>query len=285
MTIRVLHHWACSGGTIISRAIASLPRVILLSEVHPLAHLRLESATREYAPTDVIQQLCLPHNDSDPALCVAAWNGCIDSLSLRLESESKILILRSHDHIDFFTGANCRMKSLISESLATRHRLLELLSVRHPLDSWISLKSQGWDKHFRFASLSEFSRRCLSLLTACEGMPFVRYEEFTLKPEIYLQLISNVLQLPDPTQARKELGSIALSGDSGRSGDTVNARPRRPIPYDVLKEIETELSVSNQLSHYQMLCGQLGYHNDPAATHPFIIENNQPTNLLQFLPQ
>ena len=37
--IRVVHHWACSGGTIISRSLAQLPNVVLLSEVHPLAHL------------------------------------------------------------------------------------------------------------------------------------------------------------------------------------------------------------------------------------------------------
>jgi len=58
--IRVLHHWACSGGTVISRCIASQPQVVLLSEVHPLAYLRVAQAYPYYFPTDLIQQLSLP---------------------------------------------------------------------------------------------------------------------------------------------------------------------------------------------------------------------------------
>ena len=71
--IRVVHHWACSGGTIISRSLAQLPRVVLLSEVHPLAHLRLHPPSSGYQPTDVVQQLSLARNGRDPALCIAAW--------------------------------------------------------------------------------------------------------------------------------------------------------------------------------------------------------------------
>lgn len=285
MTIRILHHWACSGGTILSRAISSLPRVVLLSEMHPLAHLRLTTASQEYSPTDVIQQLCLPHNGRDPVLCVATWNGAIDALQQALAAEQKHLVLRSHSHIDFFTGANCREQPLVSRCLAPRHQLLELFSVRHPLDCWISIQAQGWHHHFRFPSLAEFCRRGLRMMESCAGLPLLRYEDFTLQPDAALQLVSGVLQLPDGAEQRDTLAGISLSGDSGRSGDIITPRPRRPLPHSVLEELQRELAATNQHSPYQNLCAQLGYAADPSTAHPFTLASNPPPHLLQPLPR
>ena len=75
---------------------------MMLSEVHPLAYLRLHKAKAEYLPTDIVQQLSLTHNNLDPALCIAAWQGSIHSLHQAINEQNKHLILRSHSHVDFF---------------------------------------------------------------------------------------------------------------------------------------------------------------------------------------
>ena len=93
--IRVVHHWSCSGGTVISKSLARIPSVMMLSEVHPLAYLRLHKAKAEYLPTDIVQQLSLTHNNLDPALCIAAWQGSIHSLHQAINEQNKHLILRS----------------------------------------------------------------------------------------------------------------------------------------------------------------------------------------------
>jgi hypothetical protein len=132
--------------------------VVLLSEVHPLAYLRVAQAYPYYFPTDLIQQLSLPHNGRDPALCVAAWNGAIDGLHSQLQAEGRILVLRSHSHVDFFSGVVPSTAPLVSRCLAPRHTLQQLLSVRHPLDSWLSLCDQGWHHQFRFPTHQVRSR-------------------------------------------------------------------------------------------------------------------------------
>ena len=38
---RVLHHMACTGGTLISRCLATMPNVVLLSEIDPLSAIPL----------------------------------------------------------------------------------------------------------------------------------------------------------------------------------------------------------------------------------------------------
>ena len=54
--IRLLHHFACTGGTLITRCLASMPNTQVLSEVAP--HSRLDWLQHTgFAPTDLIRLL------------------------------------------------------------------------------------------------------------------------------------------------------------------------------------------------------------------------------------
>lgn len=261
--IRVFHHWACSGGTLLSRCLAIQPQVVLMSEVHPLAYLRLGKPAHYFSPTDLIQQLCLPHNGRDPAFCVAAWNGAIDALHDQLVEDGMTLILRSHSHVDFFTGVLPETVPLVSRTLARRHPLLELLSVRHPLDSWLSICQQGWDSHFCFSSFPEFCRRCLAMLDACEGMAIMRYEDFCLDPPSGLNLMAQAFELTLEPSFLARLDEVQLSGDSGRTHSVIGRRPRRPVPADVAAQLAEQLVLGSSESPYVKLCMRLGYDSDP----------------------
>lgn len=283
MTIRIIHHWACSGGTIISRAIATLPKVVLLSEMHPLAHLRHNTASSDYAPTDIIMQLCLPHNGRDPVLCDVVWRNSINALVQELAIDKRHLVIRSHSHIDFFLGASTLKKPFVSHSLAPYHRLLEVLSVRHPLDSWISIQAQNWHHHFRFSSLGEFCRRALGLLDACQDFPILRYEDFTLAPLSYINRLSSFWEIPLVDHMIGDcldLDCISLSGDSGRRSNKIAPRQRRLISKAVLTELENQLTMPYEESPYQVLCGRLGYDPCAKSSHPFTLEHLTPSNVM-----
>ena len=279
--IRVLHHWACSGGTIISRSIANQPNVVLLSEVHPLAHLRLTKPNTNYSPTDIIQQLSLQQNGRDPSLCIATWQGAILNLNATLTTRNQSLILRSHSHVDFFCGGLSSRAPMVSRSLKGHVPLIELLSVRHPLDSWLSLLKKGWNHHFHTNDLEVFCSRALNMLKGCEGMSWIRYEEFSLKPEEIQQEINAFFQLRGEDSHTQNLRNIKLSGDSGRSSDVVGIRPRQSIPGKELTDIDQSLKTGSS-SQYLRLCNQLGYNPDPQATHPFLTNNSalKPNHIL-----
>lgn len=266
--IRILHHWACSGGTIISRSIANQHNVVLLSEVHPLAYLRLTEPCANYSPTDIIQQLSLQQNGRDPSLCIAAWQGAVLNLNATLTERSQSLILRSHSHVDFFCGGLASRTPMISRSLKGQVPLIELLSVRHPLDSWLSILQKGWNKQLHTNDLETFCSRALNMLQGCEGMSWIRYEEFTLKPNELLKEINNFLQLRGAKNHTYNLKNIKLSGDSGRSSDIIGMRPRQLVPNKELKQIDEALSKGIR-SNYIRLCHQLGYKPEPNQSHPF----------------
>jgi hypothetical protein len=80
--VRTLHHVACSGGTLISRCLAALPGVVLLSELNPLnryggafnpSHpLALLGLLGEPLPQEVLKAEFLGQMEQGLALCVGA---------------------------------------------------------------------------------------------------------------------------------------------------------------------------------------------------------------------
>ncbi|WP_139788474.1 hypothetical protein [Halomonas sp. BC1] len=55
-TLRIIHHFACSGGTLISKCLAAQPNVFLLSELHPTTRLAFNEEHALYTPRDITTQ-------------------------------------------------------------------------------------------------------------------------------------------------------------------------------------------------------------------------------------
>jgi hypothetical protein len=264
--LRLLHHWACSGGTLISKVLASLPQVLLLNEVHPYAQLRhLDPQPRAYEPTDLCQQLSLARNGRDPVLVLAAFCGGLDAVLRRSEAQGQRLVVRSHDHLDFFLGALPGLRFTLAEAMAERSRLLRMLTVRHPLDCWLSLRLTDWVRHTAFASADEFCRRCLAMLEAAPELPQLPYEEFVLAPTRGLALLTTTLELPFDPSALERFGTIEVSGDSGRMSSVIEPRPRRPVDMELIRELGAS-------TPYEALCDRLAYNADPEAPFPYRAE-------------
>ncbi len=263
--IRILHHWACSGGTILSRAIASQPGAVFLSEIHPHAYLRSASPRHHYLPTDLLQQLSLTRNGADPTLLNATFRGAIISLQQELETSGRHLVIRSHSHSEFFVGEPLTTKPLISELLAPHWPLRQLLTVRHPLDSWLSLLQSAWLEQQTYRELGPYCERILIMLEACKAMPWIRYEEFCGQPEALLQQICDLLMLPfDPMVLEKErLLQVKISGNSGRSANIIKITPRRQVP----EAVASEATVAEP---YRQVCERLGYNPNPECAWPFL---------------
>ena len=67
--------------------------------------------------------------------------------------------------------------------------------------------------------------------------------------------ICKALYLPCDPSALERIGSITLSGNSGRASDRIEPRPRRPIPADVLSEL-SDPATAREL---RRLCQRMGY--------------------------
>ncbi|MCU0900689.1 MAG: sulfotransferase [Cypionkella sp.] len=250
---RSIHHLACTGGTLISKCIAALPNVVLLSEIDPISpkELRQNFATG-FAPTDILLGLHRASHRVAPEVMIEVFKSAIATAQNALSMRGAILVLRDHAHGQFCTVVDHDKRPTLHDMLADCGPQRAVVTVRHPLESFAALFAKQGQWHlFEPFDLGSYARRYLAFLDRHQGMPMIRYEDFVENPQGTLEEICHILDLPYSLLALDLIGAVQLSGDSGRSGSTIEQRPRRDIPPEIDKD--------RAEADYVTLCSQLGY--------------------------
>lgn len=246
--IHTIHHLACTGGTVISKCLASMPGVALVSEVNPLN--RFGS---DFEPTNPLLLLERSHRDLTLDEIKEDFLSRMAQAVKICHGDGKDLVVRDHGHTDFCMGEAPKGLTPICDFLADQYDLVSVVTVRHPLDSYLSLVAQGWHTQFTPSTLEEYSLRYLAFLDRYRDLPLRRYEDFCRGPEAFMQELCELLELDYCPSFMEYFGSVKLSGDSGRGSSTeITPRQRRLIPEEVQHDLESSLS-------YLRLLGELGY--------------------------
>lgn len=222
--IRVIHHLACSGGTLISKCIAALPNVFLLSEAHPNSTLVAKDKPR-YSPSDI------------PALAKFAQIPNVDSLNKKLfiqnikavhehiQASGGTLVVRYHTHSDYNVGSETPDHNVFKELMADIFDVKQVLTIRDPIDAFTSLKKNDW-VHFNPDDFDEYCKRYLLHLSHFEDCEIFKYEDFVEQPSVILKKICDALDLPFEDSFEDTFGLFNVTGDSGRSSDVIGGRER-----------------------------------------------------------
>ncbi|KEF41544.1 MAG: hypothetical protein ER33_10690 [Cyanobium sp. CACIAM 14] len=251
-TIRTLHHLACTGGTVISKCLASMPDVALVSEVNPLNRFG-----GKFEPTNPLLLLERSYRELSMEEIKEDFLGQIAQAVKICIKDGADLVIRDHSHTDFCRGDVPAAITPILDFLRDDYTLISAITVRHPLDSYLGLVAQGWHQQFIPSNLEEYARRYLKFLDRYEGLPLMKYEDFCMDPDSFLQQLCATLHLDYSPNYRHLFGRVRLSGDSGRGSNTeIRLRERRPMP----AEVEVDARKSESL--YSLL-DRLGYHSDP----------------------
>lgn len=249
--IRTVHHFACTGGTLFSKCIASMPNVQLLSEVNPFSQSTAASQSGAFVPTDMINLLRQSSRGEDDAMIAEIFRAEIKAVYKNCINKGLRLVLRDHSHSHYCVGNNISIYPTLHQLLAGDHELRSIVTVRHPMESWVSLGKNNWIS-WQPATISEYAERYLKFLDAHRELPIFRYEDFVLDPKNVMNRICLALELPFNEEFGGLFQIFKLSGDSGRSGTRIEPRSKR-LPDDNIKE-QARASVS-----YQELCERLGY--------------------------
>ena len=247
--IRTIHHLSCTGGTLITKCLASMPNVMVLNEVDPLSTMRFRPENPIFTPTDMLALVRQGNHRVSEELLISLFIQDLQMLRKELSSVGKRLLLRDHNHSHFLTGAAQRrtVLNMVSAHFSTH----SILTVGNPIDSFLSLVSLRWItfQPFRF---EEYCRRYMLFLDAHEGLPIFKYEAFVDEPEATMEQMCTALRLPFSTSFTETFDVFRFSGDSGRSGVVIEARPRRSDEKAFLDEAEASAS-------YRLLVERLGY--------------------------
>ncbi|MEP1316479.1 MAG: hypothetical protein ABJK83_07695 [Parasphingorhabdus sp.] len=246
--LRILHHLACTGGTIISKAISSQPNVALLSEVDPFSPMGHEHPFR---PTDMIGLAKIGSRAASIETQGKLFRSSLDILSKENEVQGTYLVLRDHSHGKYNYGSNIATYPNLRAFLSDTYDIKSILTVRDPIDSYLSLKKNGWE-HFSPSGFDEYCRRMLVFLDDHADVPITRYEDFITDPQNVCEALCNTLELPFNPDFARLMPAISISGDSGRKGGKLELRARREIS----RNETTEFAAS---AHYAKLAERLGY--------------------------
>jgi len=257
--LRTLHHFACTGGTLIAKCIAALPNVQLLSEVDPLSDYVAPGANG-FAPTDMVALLRASTRGSSPELVAELFGAQMRVLHRDAERRGLRLVLRDHAHSHFCQGRSVADRPSLRELMPAGLPLRSLVTVRHPLDSFASLARNGW-LHFEPATIDAYCRRYAAFLDRHAGVPVLRYEDFVAAPQAAMRRLCDALALRHEPHFAEWFAGFRVSGDSGRAGDLIQPRPSTPAALALLPQAQASEA-------YAALTQRLGYPADPRSEAP-----------------
>ena len=236
--LRLIHHMARSGGTVISRCLGCMSGVVLLSEIHPLG-------IRQFNPLAQAQRWFGLLSSHDLAgLAARGQIGFADAIELihrRAAECNQRLVVRDWSHLDF-TGvpfvAKPAYRLLLAEACSKQFDLRQVCTVRHPLDQWLSLRRlavlQGK------LTLAEFLAGYRRFAEIAHEIGFFRYEDFAGEPAPIMRSICKRLDLRFDAGFRDRWREYALvTGDmsGSRAGGDIAQLPRRPAEPALLDEL------------------------------------------------
>ena len=248
--IRTIHHLSCTGGTLISKCIASMPNIALISETHPFG-----VGALRFNPFDPVQQLFSQNllNDKEDALkhvfksrVQMAYNLCT--------LNGKLLILRDHTHSDYLAGKEpqgFRLKSVVN-CLKYEFDIKSVVTLRNPVDTFLSLEKNGWSKDVK--TFDEYCRRIVLMINAYQGVPIYHYEEFCRDPDTVLKNICKDLDIPFDQNYTSMFFTKTLTGDSGRGKEITEI-----VPLPRREHNKQYLELVGSSSHFQVLRELFGY--------------------------
>jgi hypothetical protein len=247
-TIRIIHHVACSGGTLISKCLSAMPNVYLLSEVHPYTELHLGAGKPKFSPTDISSLSKYAGVPSIKTLRKELFLQNIVATHKHVENYGGTLMLRDHTHSDFHVGSTATEPSVI-DVLSDHFNIRSILTFRDPLDSYLSLQLNKW-VHFSPGTFEEYCARILEMIAVYKDTALFHYEDFVKNPTESLQSICSALNITYNESWQYHFDVARVTGDSGRSSSTIEMRPRRDLPPDMQAEAansESYLKIRNLL--------------------------------------
>lgn len=247
-TLRCIHHLACTGGTLLSRAIAAQPNVTLLSEVDPLSPL---AHKHPFVPTDLIGLAKFGSRPASQETQLNVFQAGMSVLQKASEDEGNYLVLRNHAHGKYNFGPKVQERPSLRDVLSDRYKLIEVVTVRNPVDSFLALEHNNWVS-FQPANFDEYCRRYFAFLDDHAELSVFRYEDFVNSPVSETERLCDALTLPFNAEFEKIMQAIEISGNSGRRGAEIALRPRRNVS-------EEFLAICHKSEAYKKLCERLGY--------------------------
>lgn len=252
--IRTIHHLSCTGGTLFAKCIASMANVLLLNEVQPyIRKTQPKLGKSRFTPTDMISLLHQADTNISSSLVSKLFITDLEVLRKEQWKIGRAVVLRDHSHSQFLVGTTPSDELSLGELVSQNFSHRGMVSVRNPIDSFLSMQHNGWHRQFQPSSFDEYCKRYLLFLEKYKGYPIMKYEKFVDAPEENMRNICTILDLSFTVNFLEICQFFRFSGDSGRSGGEIKLRQRRQISPNLMDAIDKS-------QHWHILSQKLNYY-------------------------
>lgn len=241
--LSTIHHFSCSGGTLISKCLSCMPDTMLISEIHPY-----NIGPIKFNPFDPVHQLFSQGVvEKDEHLLGEIFKSRIDQTYNIAAQRDMNLLIRDHTHSDYLMTKSqdkIRHKSVL-KLLSYFYQIKSVVTLRNPIDSYLSLLKNGWA-----GSVSGFDDYCFRFQTMLDdyrGARFYLYEDFCESPDSVLQDMCSHLNIKFSEDYKSKFYLKQLTGDSGRGKTITEIKPlsRREYTAEFMAEVKSSKYFSN----------------------------------------
>jgi len=156
--IRTIHHLSCTGGTLLTKCLAAMPNVKVMNEVDPISTMNFKPDKPAFSPTDIISLTKQGLLKLDNEVLIRLFLQNLDIIHAETVAKGYRLLLRDHTHGHFLTGPEIRKRPTMLFLVRSCFKTKSLVTVRDPVDSFLSLEAHGWF-HFEPKTFDEYCRR------------------------------------------------------------------------------------------------------------------------------
>lgn len=251
--LRLVHNMARSGSTLICKCLGCMKGINLLSEIHPMATDMFNPLGQAHEWFNLLDAVDIQRLQKGAVSFIEA----IALVEMRSRQRGDTLVIRDWAHLDFTGVPFLSQPSYtlgLADALKQNFRLIQIATVRHPLDQWLSLS--------RLAIMQEaiargqltiglFLQGYLAYARHCQKIGFVRYEDFTRKPVQTMEAMCDRIDVSfDPGFIGHWHEYTAITGDvtSTRGGNEIKALKRREVAPSLLAAFEREPAYAQALA-------------------------------------
>ena len=268
-----IHHAPCTGGSIISQILAAATNSILVSEISPFAKISGDRSNPiHFNPTSLLWLLEYNSRDLSEKNKLKYFISQLDISIEHSKELNKNLLLRDHTHTTFnwyndeLFLMNKRLGSSLLECIKYFYHKEEkkidfplikpIISVRHPLDSFIAARYKGWLSGMcrEGINIDNYCERLLNFqnyMKINESAIVIRYEDLCLGINESLKKLFLNLNINYEIPSLEQINVINVTGKSGRK--SINIEPRERIIELVNNELISDLESSKNYKKYCIL--------------------------------
>lgn len=251
----VLHMMARSGGTAVTKCLAVMSGVAVLSEVNPaVTALSAGAFARQDQPAletlwtfDPIRQAHQWYQLITPAdfdrlrklRGPIPFEEAVTLIHRRAAERGLRLLVRDWSHLDFLGSPFLEQPTYAlrtAEVLRDRFATAQAFVVRHPVDQWLSMESTSFLRNS--VGLDDYLRGCRRFAEFAARSVYVRFDEFTRDPDAALHTLCETLGLEfDPSYKDRWAGCTTITGDvrGTRAQTQILPLPRRAVSSETLE--------------------------------------------------